>query len=90
VNRIERFEMEFNRNSRLSFVFGLALELGIDDPITWFNAVGDRVIDAWIGYKKHTLDKKQDNQQLPPDEAHRRFLDGSVNRHPTNGHHRSH
>ena len=72
-------------------MFAIALELGIDDPITWFNAVGDRVIDAWIGYKKHELNRysKKTSEKLEPTEAHERLKHGSFNRHLANGHHRS-
>jgi hypothetical protein len=72
-------------------VFALALELGIDDPISWFNAVGDRVVDAWIGYKKHELARssKNSSEQLDPAEAHERLINGSFNRHLADGHHRS-
>ncbi len=41
-------------------MFGLAVELGIDDPLTWYNAVGDKLVDAWLGYKLNEIDEESE------------------------------
>ena len=38
------------KNHRLRFVFQLCKELGIDDPICWFNRVPPHVVDWWLAF----------------------------------------
>ena len=42
---------EFRRNNRLQWVFLICKNLGIDDPVTWFNAVPPQVVDQWIAFE---------------------------------------
>ena len=52
-------------------MFGFAVELGIDDPLHWYNVVGDKIVDAWMGYKLAELDLRnsQSSDMMKPEEA---------------------
>ena len=38
------------RNHRLRFAFRICLQLGIDDPIAWHNAIDSLLLDHWIAF----------------------------------------
>lgn len=46
-----------SRNHDLYFVFELCIELGIDDPIAWYNAVPEKTIDWWYAFSLVRADK---------------------------------
>lgn len=39
-------------------MFELCIELGIDDPIAWYNAVPDKTIDWWYSFCSVRADKR--------------------------------
>ena len=58
--RIEKFIKHLDKNHRLTWVFSICLELGIDDPITWMNNTPSVVVDWWIAFKIHKSDKERE------------------------------
>lgn len=46
------------RNPDLAFAFRLCKQLGIDDPIAWFNSVPEAVLDAWVAYELFDTEDK--------------------------------
>lgn len=66
----------------MKFVFALAVELGIDDPLHWYNVVGDKIIDAWMGFKLAEIDFQNDqrNEALSASQALEKLNGDSINR----------
>ncbi len=43
----------FGRNNRLSWVFKICKNLGIDDPVHWMNNVDPSIVDSWIAFSQY-------------------------------------
>jgi hypothetical protein len=57
-------------------VFDLCKELGIDDPIAWFNAAPEKVVDAWIAHASLKVDEQNtasDAKMMSPAEAFKKL-----------------
>lgn len=57
--RIDKFVQHLERNHRLSWVFSICQDLGIDDPINWMNNTSSVVVDWWIAYKIYRSDQER-------------------------------
>lgn len=58
----------FKINHRLSWVFKVCKQLGIDDPCCWMDTVDPVVVDRWIAYEIHESELKHGDskkQQSP-------------------------
>lgn len=57
------------RNPRLRFAAIICKELGIDDPICWFNAIDPDVLDFWFAVR---LIENEDTEptMMAADRAH--------------------
>lgn len=60
VGRIERFIAEIDRNPRLESVFMVCKDLGIDDPIHWFQHTSPTVVDWWVAYYSLVSKRERD------------------------------
>lgn len=73
--QIERLQHEIESNPRLDAVFHICKELGIDDPIHWFNSVAPVTIDWWIAYLSLVAKREADTadagkgKEMSPDSA---------------------
>lgn len=73
--QIERLQHEIESNPRLDAVFHICKQLGIDDPIYWFNSTSPIVVDWWIAYLSLEAKRDQDasksskGREMSPDSA---------------------
>jgi len=72
--QIEKLTEQLRGNHRLFAAFSICSELGIDDPVHWFNSVKPAVVDWWIAFRTVRNEREAEvyedkNKDMTPAEA---------------------